>query len=347
MDIICSDIHHQHDLEMEMLTEGPVPCFERAARVDNVMQAIERRRFGNLVSPTEHGLEPVTRIHNAEYLGFLETAWQDWHARYPHLDSTGLYCFPSRDPDAKVPEHIAARLGYYSFDLSAALTAGSWRAIRESADIALTGVDRVLAGERSVFSLCRPPGHHASADRMGGYCYINNAAVAAQAFLDAGKSRVAIIDVDYHHGNGTQEIFYERSDVYYLSIHGHPDQEYPHYWGWSDETGRGAGHGYNLNFPLHLGETDWSVYRKALEQCLATANDFTADVLIVSLGLDTYENDPMCEFKLSQPDYGDMGEMIAKSYGGPVLFAFEGGYCIEDLGDNTLNVLAGFESVSR
>jgi len=345
MDVIFSDTHHQHDLEIEMLTEGPVPCFERAARVDNVIQAIDARQFGNLRPPTSHGLEPLGRIHNQDYLSFLAAAWDDWHARYPKLDSTGLYCFPSRDPTARVPEHIAARLGYYSFDLSAALTAGSWRAIQDSADIALTGVDRILGGDKSVFSLCRPPGHHASADKMGGYCYINNAAVAAQAFLDAGKSRVAIIDVDYHHGNGTQEIFYDRSDVYYMSIHGHPDEEYPHYWGWADETGLGEGEGYNLNCPLPLHQTDWTLYQRAFDQCLEALNNFSADVLIVSLGLDTYENDPMCEFKLRQSDYTEMGRNIAASFTGPVHFVFEGGYCIEDLGDNTLNVLSGFESV--
>ena len=345
MDIIYSDIHHKHDLETEMLTEGPVPCFERASRLDNVIAAIHRRGFGNLLSPDSHGIEPVARIHTPEYLAFLETAWEDWHARYPNLESTGLYCFPSRDPNAGIPEHIAARLGYYAFDLSAALTAGSWEAIRTSTDIALTGVDRILAGEQVAFSLCRPPGHHASADRMGGYCYVNNAAVAAQAFLDQGKSRVAILDVDYHHGNGTQEIFYERADVYYLSIHGHPDEEYPHYWGWAEETGRDNGTDFNLNCPLHTRVTDWNIYQQALMQCMAAIGGYNPDVLIVSLGLDTYEHDPMCEFKLRQADYTEMGRTIRKSFSGPVLFVFEGGYCIEDLGDNTLNVLTGFEGV--
>ena len=181
---------------------------------------------------------------------------------------------------------------------------------------------------------------------MGGYCYLNNAAIAAQACIDSGHQRVAILDVDYHHGNGTQDIFYERNDVFYLSIHGHPDVEYPHFWGYANETGHAAGVGWNHNVPLNLKTTDWEIYAAALDLCLEKIRGFKPDCVIVSLGLDTFEQDPMAEFKLKSEDYLLMGKVIA-SLCSPTLFVFEGGYAIDQLGVNTVNVLTGFEDFGR
>ncbi len=227
MKTIYSDVHLGHDVKMEMLATGPVPSYEQPARAEKVIAEIRTAAIGEVISPTAHGMEPLKRIHSEQYLAFLEDAWALWSARYGPEHQSLPYCFPNRAPGTPVPDHIDGQLGYYSFDLSAAITSGTWKAIVESADVALTGVDLLIAGEKAVFSLCRPPGHHAGRECMGGYCYLNNAAIAAQAFLDAGEKRIAILDVDYHHGNGTQDIFYDRSDVYYLSIHGHPDEEYP------------------------------------------------------------------------------------------------------------------------
>jgi acetoin utilization deacetylase AcuC-like enzyme len=342
MKTVYSDDHFLHDVKFEILSSGLTPCFEKPARVQEVIRHIRESNASEVISPLEHGLSPILKVHSEDYVEFLSQAWQLWEQRYGSEHPAAPYCFPNRSASSRVPEHIQGKLGFYTFDLSASITSGTWQAIRTSVDVALTGLDLILAGERAAFSLCRPPGHHASADLMGGYCYFNNAAIAAQAFIDSGNKRVAILDVDYHHGNGTQRIFYNRSDVFFLSIHGHPDQEYPHFWGYADEEGVSEGAGFNHNVPLSLENTDWEVYANALNQCLEKIQTYRPDCLVVSLGLDTFENDPMAEFKLKSEDYLDMGKHIATS-NLPTLFVFEGGYAIDALGVNTLNVLTGFE----
>jgi acetoin utilization deacetylase AcuC-like enzyme len=198
----------------------------------------------------------------------------------------------------------------------------------------------VAGGEASAFALCRPPGHHAHAATMGGYCYINNAAVASQAFVDRGAGRVAVLDVDYHHGNGTQSIFYDRSDVLVVNIHGDPQQEYPYFLGHADETGSGAGEGFNFNLPLRWG-TGFTQWQEALEAGCQRVARYAPDVLVVSLGVDTYKDDPISQFKLDSPDYLRIGARIAK-LGLPTLFVMEGGYAVEAIGVNVANTLEGF-----
>ena len=158
-----------------------------------------------------------------------------------------------------MPDYIDGRLGYYSFDAGVPITAGTWDAVQASADVALSGARTILDGATAAFSLCRPPGHHAASSAMGGYCYLNNAAIAAQYLVDQGRARVAILDVDYHHGNGTQEIFYERADVLFVSLHADPRVEYPYFLGHADERGAGAGLGFTRNYPLPFG-TAWPTY---------------------------------------------------------------------------------------
>jgi acetoin utilization deacetylase AcuC-like enzyme len=203
----------------------------------------------------------------------------------------------------------------------------------------LSAANAIREGEQSAFALTRPPGHHASADVFGGYCYLNNAAIAAQWLADNGM-RPAILDVDYHHGNGTQAILYACDDVFYGSVHADPAFAYPHFAGFADERGDGRGENANLNLPLPAG-TGWESYSEALAHALAAARAFGPDVLLVSLGLDTFENDPISDFKLKSVDYLRMGEAIAK-FGKPTLFVFEGGYDLESLAENTVNVLEGF-----
>ena len=169
-----------------------------------------------------------------------------------------------------------------------------------------------MGGEDAAFALCRPPGHHASADVMGGYCYLNNAAIAAQAFRDQGAQKVAILDLDYHHGNGTQSIFYYRSDVLFVSIHADPKQDYPHYLGYAVETGGKDGEGFNLNLPLPINTTGWNEYEKALGKSLKKIYEFAPDFLVVSLGLDTYEEDPISFFKIHARNYQTMGQQLAE-----------------------------------
>jgi acetoin utilization deacetylase AcuC-like enzyme len=241
-----------------------------------------------------------------------------------------------------IPTSLLGQLGYYSFDAGAPITAGTWQAVYSAAQVALTAQAAVENGARSAFALCRPPGHHAASDVMGGYCYLNNAAIAAQAFLDQGRQKVAILDVDYHHGNGTQSIFYSRNDVLFTSIHGHPEAEFPFFLGYADEHGEGPGEGFNFNYPLAAG-SDWDHWSAALEQACTQIEAYTPDVLVISLGVDTFKDDPISTFKLDSPDYLRMGERIAR-LGLPTLFVMEGGYAVEEIGINAVNVLEGFES---
>jgi acetoin utilization deacetylase AcuC-like enzyme len=179
---------------------------------------------------------------------------------------------------------------------------------------------------------------------MGGYCYLNNAAIAAQSLLDHGAKRILVLDVDYHHGNGTQSIFYRRGDVSFVSLHGDPAVEYPSFLGYADELGEGEGLGHNHNFPLPHG-TDWSSYGPALDQAIAIGQAYRPDAVIVSLGVDTFEQDPISRFKLRSEDYLRIGERIA-SLGRPTLFVFEGGYAVDEVGLNAVNVLQGYEQRS-
>jgi acetoin utilization deacetylase AcuC-like enzyme len=344
MRTIYSDDHHLHHGNAELIDGTLKPCFEMPSRADMVLQRVRQTGLGDIIAPTEHGLEPLLRVHDAGYVRFLEQAWSLWQAEGRNHDALPLV-WPVRGLRTdRIPQDIDGLMGYYSFDAGVPITAGTWQAIRSSANVALTGLDVMQSTGHSTFALCRPPGHHAAADYMGGYCYLNNAAIAAQAMLDRGAKRVAILDVDYHHGNGTQSIFYQRSDVQFLSLHGDPTVEYPFFLGHADETGEGAGLGFNHNYPLAHG-TDWSHYGPALADACSKIAAYAPDALVVSLGVDTFEQDPISRFKLKNADYLRMGEAIG-GLGLPTLFVMEGGYAVEDIGVNAVNVLSGFESVA-
>ncbi|MDQ1260399.1 MAG: hypothetical protein QG643_2224, partial [Pseudomonadota bacterium] len=275
------------------------------------------------------------------YLGFLQGAYARWQA----LGGSGE-AFPAVWPirtlrSDRVPQNFSGQLGLYSMDNGTPLAAGSWQAAKAGADAAASAAARVAAGARAAFCCTRPPGHHAGPDFMGGYCLLNNAAVAAQWLRDQGAARVAVLDVDYHHGNGTQSIFYDRADVLFASIHGDPRTEYPFYLGHADETGEGAGAGCNLNLPLAAGSSVQAWFA-ALEQACARIADFGADALVVSLGLDTFEGDPISRFALASADFLRLGQQLAQ-LGLPTVFVLEGGYAAAELGTNAVNVLEGFE----
>jgi len=218
--------------------------------------------------------------------------------------------------------------------------AGTWEAAFAAARCALTAAALVSEGARSAYALCRPPGHHAARSVYGGYCYLNNAALAAQALRDAGSARVAILDIDYHHGNGTQDIFWARGDVHFTSIHGTPDTEYPYFLGYADETGVGEGAGCTRNFPLPRG-TGWDTYAAALEEAMAGLRAFAPDALVVSLGVDAFEHDPISSFRLSSAHFADIGHRIAAA-GWPTVLVQEGGYAVDDIGTNVVAVLSAF-----
>jgi acetoin utilization deacetylase AcuC-like enzyme len=255
----------------------------------------------------------------------------------------------------RIPNYIDGKVGYYALSSETSISEGTWEAAIASKDVALTGAELLLKAHsgtsvstllnansaQGVFSLCRPPGHHAAFDMFGGYCFLNNAAIAAQWFRDNGIERVAILDVDFHHGNGTQDIFYQREDVLYLSLHGDPRDAFPHFSGYSDETGQDAGVGTTFNCPLPPG-TNFKTWCNKLKDSLTKIDQFGADVLVVSLGVDTFEKDPISFFKLKSEDFLSIGQLLA-DLNLPTLFVMEGGYDIKELGINVVNVLQGFE----
>lgn len=338
--------HHLHQGRHEMFRGRLVPCHEVPQRLDHVLQELQRRPLGELRTPDDTGLDAaLAAVHAPRYLAFLARAWDDWVALDPA--NAALDALPSVWPvrgfrsDVE-PDNFAARMGLYSFDAGTPLTAGSWAAARSGAACAMTAALAVARGDqRSAFALSRPPGHHAGADFFGGYCFLNNAAVAAHTLRAAGFARVAVLDVDYHHGNGTQSIFYERADVMTVSVHGDPRTEYPFYLGHADERGAGAGDGANLNLPLPRGTT-FGTWRQALAQGLAALQAFAPQALVVSLGVDTFEGDPISGFQLRSADYLDVGRDIARGHGAlPTVFVFEGGYAVGEVGVNVVNVLQG------
>lgn len=337
---IYSDDHHLHHGRCELIDGQLMPCFEKPERADFIRERVLARQLGPIEPARDWGMAPIARVHDQGMLDFLQGAWARWAALGQEGDLLP-YTWPTRTLRQQKPDSVHGQFGYYSFDAGVPITAGTWQAAYSSAQVALTAQHHIASGATSAFALCRPPGHHAAADLMGGYCYLNNAAIAAQAFLDQGYRRVAILDVDYHHGNGTQSIFYERSDVLFVSLHGDPAIEFPFFLGYADETGSGAGEGYNLNLPLPAG-SDWPVWSAALEQGCQAIDDYQPEVLIVSLGVDTFELDPISRFKLTSPDYLKMGERI-RALNLPTLFVMEGGYAVEAIGINAVNVLEGFE----
>lgn len=342
MKTIYSPRHLGHSGNLELVAGAIVPAFEMPSRAAFILERLQQVKLGPVIDPIEHDLSTATRVHRQDYLDFLPTVYPRWKAE--GRDGTALpFTWPTRGLRGDVlPESIDGALGYYSFDAGIGFVEGTWDAIKSSHDVALTAAGLVHGGERAAYALCRPPGHHAGAGFMGGYCFINNAAVAAQWFLDQGAKRVSILDVDYHHGNGTQEIFYSRSDVQVINFHADPMQEYPYFLGHADETGAGEGEGFNLNYPLRWG-TSWESWNAALEDGCARLADYSPDVVVVSLGVDTYENDPISRFKLKTEDFPKIGARIAK-LGLPTLFIQEGGYAVADIGINAVGVLTGFES---
>jgi acetoin utilization deacetylase AcuC-like enzyme len=338
---VYSDDHRLHHGKAELEGGKLVPCYEMPRRADLVLARVREQGLGEVVEPESFGLEPVLKVHEAGFVAFLQDAWQRWTATGRDFDALP-FTWPVRGMRTdRVPESIDGQLAYYSFDAGTPITAGTWQAVARSVDVALTGQRRVAAGARAAFSLCRPPGHHAAAGYYGGYCFLNNAAIAAQAFRDEGAERVAILDVDYHHGNGTQSIFYARGDVLFASLHGHPLDEYPFFLGYEDETGEGPGEGCNANYPLRWG-TGFDRWSEALEAACRRIADWGAEVVVVSLGVDTYKDDPISRFRLEQDDYPAIGRRIA-ALGLPTHFVMEGGYAVEEIGINAVGVLTGFE----
>ncbi|MBB1627467.1 histone deacetylase family protein [Achromobacter sp. UMC71] len=345
MHIFHNTVHGKHDGRQEMFRGKLVPCHETPARLEYVLDALRQRGIGALQAPSAADMDLIRRVHSSRYVDFLQRAWADWIALDPA--NADLDILPSVWPVRGFrhdisPTNFAAQVGLFSFDSGSPLTAGTWEAATAGAACAIDAARAVSAagGPQAAMALTRPPGHHAGADFFGGYCFLNNAALAAQALREAGAERVAVLDIDYHHGNGTQSIFYERGDVLTVSVHGDPTTEYPFFLGYADESGQGAGAGCNLNLPLPAG-TDFAAWTQALDQGIAAVRRFKADAVVIALGVDTYAGDPISKFTLQSADYFQVGARLAQ-LGLPTVFTMEGGYAVAEVGINVANVLEGY-----
>ncbi len=340
MKTIYSHLHTSHRGNLELSGGELITCFEVPKRAEIILKAVTEGGLGPVLDPTLQSLETARSVHSADYVDALSRIWPLWQAE--GRQGTAIPAvFPVGSANQVAPQTAGGLLGFYSFDAGATLVEGTWQAIKASQDVALTAADLIAIGERVAFALCRPPGHHAGAATMGGYCYLNNAAIAAQRLLEKGAERITILDIDYHHGNGTQEIFYDRGDIQVISIHADPRFAYPYFYGHADERGRGAGQGTNLNLPLPLG-TDFPAWGAALEAASTTIGEFDPAALVVSLGVDTFEGDPISQFRLQTESYPGIGVRI-RQLDLPTLFVMEGGYAVEEIGANVTGVLSGFE----
>lgn len=340
MKIFYSGLHRLHNPPFELFDGGQrMPYLENPERLERILSALRERDWAEVREPAGFGLEPVLAVHDADYIDFLRSAYQEWLQVETPYEKQALLpaTFPPRGCSRR-PVSLLGRAGYHMFDLSAPIVEGTYQAALGSANCALSGAKAITGGAKSAFALCRPPGHHAGKSYCGGYCYLNNAAIAANWLASSGK--VALLDIDYHAGNGTQDIFYERADVLTISIHADPDMEYPAFSGYADETGAGAGSGQHRNFPLPPG-TDDARYLSTLGEALFLVKSFSPAFLVVSAGMDLYSGDPLGTFKVTREGIRQIGQDIA-NLELPTLIVMEGGYNNAALGENITTLLENF-----
>lgn len=339
MRVVATDRHASHApsafISRGSRTANPEKP-ERAAIFRNAAQAAGHA----VMDSDDHGLDPIAAVHAPDYLDFLRTAWSEWSALPDHAPEILPNVHPGRNM-AIHPTHIVGKAGHYQADTACPIGAGTWEGAVASAQVALTAAALVQRDNAPAYALCRPPGHHAYTDQAGGFCFLNNSAIAAQYLRDHGAARVTVLDVDVHHGNGTQGIFYRRADVQTVSIHGDPRAYYPFFTGYTDEIGAGPGRGANTNLPLPRGTGD-SDYLDTLEAAFAAIDAFRPDALVIALGLDASEHDPLAFLAVTTDGFRRIGRRLGKA-GAPTVIIQEGGYISDVLGDNLVAVLGGFE----
>ena len=349
--VIRSDAHLAHAGLIELSGGREIRCWESPDRALAIEAGLREDGGFAFEAPTEHGRQPILAVHDADMVEVFEHAWADALAAgasdgsRPWIPDTYLLAaYPGPMTLGSLPAARHQRLGAYLFDTATPIVAGTWGAARAAVDVALTAAERVVGGAPLAYGLCRPPGHHAARGMLGGYCYFNNAAIVAEWLRrDGGARRVAILDIDYHHGNGTQQIFWERGDVLYLSLHADPARAYPYYSGYAAETGSGDGDGLTRNWPLPAGAT-LDAYATALASALEMVAAFTPDApLIISAGFDTFERDTIGDLALRTADYAEIGRMVG-GLGMPIIVLQEGGYAVDALGDNVLALIGGLRS---
>jgi acetoin utilization deacetylase AcuC-like enzyme len=338
MKVIYPPGHRLHAPTTQFVDGSPGPYPEVPERVDRILDALSSHDGFEMLSPGPQPEEHLARVHDPGFLQFLRGAYEAWQVTHP-FDNPGLIpdTFAVRQLHTR-PANVLWQAGYYCFETQTPILSGTYEAAVRAAWCALAGAEALLKGDRCAYALCRPPGHHAGPDLYGGYCYLNNAAIAASMLADHG--RVAILDIDFHHGNGTQQIFYEREDVTFLSIHADPDRKYPYFSGRADETGAGQGLGHNRNLPLGLG-IDLDGYLAVLEDAMGGVRSGRPDFLVVSLGTDICEEDLLGDFCLPREGFREIGRRLS-AIDLPNLFVQEGGYSLESMGDCVSGALCGF-----
>ena len=340
---VFDDMQRLHNPPSFIVAGKHKPIPERPERIDMLVEGV-RRSGSTMVAPPPIGNATLSLVHDARYLAFMDTLWERWHrlpdaAEYPAPNIHAL----GRASLAPVgyPDSVVGQCGYHLGDGSCPIMDKTWEAAQASAASAAHAASLMLKGERIAYALCRPPGHHAASDVAAGFCYINNSALATEILSRAGR-RVAILDIDVHHGNGTEAIFYDRADILTISLHADTKRFYPFFWGYAEETGRGEGEGYNLNLPLARG-TKIDAYRMALDRAFRRIGDFAPDMLVIAAGLDISIDDPFQGFAITTADFSTIGREIA-GLRLPMLVVQEGGYPSASLGANLASLLEGLRS---
>ena len=333
---VWSDDCLRHEPAEEIWVGVPTPATEVPARVERIRDALLAAGAPEVFA-TQHGDDALLAVHDAGLVEFLRTAWTEWSSASLPADRVVPYVFAHRELGARrVPTAPSARTGQFAYDTMTLIGPGTWEAARAAVDVALTAVDVVADGAQHAYACCRPPGHHALKAAYGGSCYLNNTAVAAVELLRRFGGPVAVVDIDAHHGNGTQELFYERTDIRTASVHVDPGAGwFPHFLGFADETGAGA----NLNLPLAPGTGD--------DRWLAAVHDAAdfaqgARALVIALGVDAAAGDPESPLEVTPAGYREAGRILA-ALGLPTVVVQEGGYDLAALGPLVAETLAGFE----
>jgi acetoin utilization deacetylase AcuC-like enzyme len=339
MQVVFAETQFRHDPQRFLVRGEWRPCPEKPERADVLRHAAAKAGHA-VIAPRDFGNAPLEVVHSPAYLSFLEFAHERWLA----LADAAPEVIPNVHPDrrqASYPDSVVGQAGFHMADTACPIGSMTWPSALASANSALHAAELVLAGAPVAYALCRPPGHHAFADMAGGFCYLNNTAIAA-AWARRRHERVAILDVDLHHGNGTQGIYYDRADVLTVSLHADPRVFYPFFWGHANETGVGPGLGFNLNLPLPLGTGD-AAYMPVLDRALAEVRAYGPGLLVVALGLDAAGSDPFAGFTISTAGFAEIAKRIA-TLGLPTVLVQEGGYLSDELGRNLVAFLAGFEN---
>jgi acetoin utilization deacetylase AcuC-like enzyme len=322
-----------HDPQFFLSTGTQRPCPEKPSRIDALLQGLASLGL-TPQEPQDHGMDAIAAIHPERYLTFLQTI----HSRWTRTPGASAEVIPNIHPRSRAdgyPLSAVGQAGFHMTDTSAPIGPHTWEAAYASAQCAIHGAELLLQGQ-TAYALCRPPGHHAFTDLAGGFCYLNNTAIAAQLLALQGR-KVAVLDVDLHHGNGTQGIFYDRPDVLTVSLHAHPERFYPFFWGYPDEQGEGPGQGANLNFAMPRGTPDRG-FQHQLDRALTAIAAWGADTLVLALGLDAFVGDPFAGLGVTTQGFAHIGRMI-HSARLPTLIVQEGGYLCPELGDNLAAVL--------